>query len=75
MSFLRRGIYFDKQDRDILMLVNRILESDNKPSDNSLFDPSLHPHGIKELVATPVSRMAYAVINLLRNLQVGRTQA
>ena len=51
MSFLRRGIYFDKQDRDILMLVNRILESDNKPSDNSLFDPSLHPHGIKELVA------------------------
>ena len=70
-----QGIYFDKQDRDILALVNRILESDGKQSDTFLFDPSLHPHGIKELVATPVSRMAYAVINLLRNLQAGRTQA
>jgi len=69
------GIYFDRQDRDILALVNRILESDGKQSDTFLFDPSLHPHGIKELVATPVSRMAYAVINLLRNLQAGRTQA
>ena len=69
------GIYFDKQDRDILALVNRILESDGKQSDTFLFDPSLHPHGIKELVATPVSRIAYAVINLLRNLQAGRTQA
>ncbi|WP_298994843.1 hypothetical protein [uncultured Desulfovibrio sp.] len=70
-----QGIYFDKQDRDILALVNRILESDGKQSDTFLFDPSLHPHGIKELVASPVSRMAYAVINLLRNLQAGRTQA
>ena len=70
-----QGIYFDKQDRDILALVNRILESDGKQSDTFLFDPSLHPHGIKELVATPVSRIAYAVINLLRNLQAGRTQA
>lgn len=75
MSFVWRGIYFDKQDREILVLVNRILESDNNHSDTCLFDPSLHPHGIKELVASPVSRMAYAVINLLRNLQAGRTQA
>ena len=27
------------------------------------------------MVATPVSRMAYAVINLLRNLEAGGTQA
>ena len=69
------GMYFDRQDRDILALVNSILASDRKPSEAFLFDSSLHPHGIKELVATPVSRMAYAVVNLLRNLQTGRTQA
>ena len=68
-------LYFDSQDWDILVLVNRILESDNRHSDAHLFDPGLHPHGIKELVASPVARMAYAVINLLRNLQAGRTQA
>ena len=68
-------IYFDKQDKDILSLVNRILDSRTGPSDDGLFDPNLHPHGIKELAATPVARMAYAVINLLRNLEVGDAQA
>ena len=61
-------IYFDKQDRDILALVNHILDSRTGPSDNGLFDPNLSPHGIKELAASPVARMASAVVNLLRNL-------
>lgn len=68
-------IYFDKQDRDILALVNRILESRDTPSNTGLFNPNLNPHGIKELAATPVARMAYAVINLLRNLEAGAAQA
>ena len=68
-------IYFDKQDRDILALVNRILESRGPRSDEGLFNPNLSPHGIKELVATPVARMAFAVINLLRNLETGASQA
>ncbi|MDR2574207.1 MAG: hypothetical protein LBC94_07710 [Desulfovibrio sp.] len=70
-----RGIYFDRQDSDILALVNRMLEVRPAPADSSLFDPGLHPHGIKELIATPASRIAYAVINLLRSLEVGATQA
>ena len=37
-----QGIYFDKQDRDILALVNRILESDGKQSDTFLL-PSHAP--------------------------------
>lgn len=69
------SIYFDRQDREILKLVNHILASGEDSSGTFLFDPSLHPHGIKELVATPVSRMAYAVVNLLRNLQTGHAQA
>jgi hypothetical protein len=69
------GMYFDRQDRDILFLVNRMLEVRRNQADSILFDPGMHPHGIKELVATPVSRIAYAVINLLRNLEAGSTQA
>ncbi|MDR2851241.1 MAG: hypothetical protein LBV65_04325 [Desulfovibrio sp.] len=60
----RRSLYFDRQDRDILVLVNRMLES--SPPDDGRFDPKLHPHGIKEMIASPVSRIAHAVINLLR---------
>lgn len=68
-------IYFDKEDRNILAIVNRILESRDTPSNTGLFNPNLSPHGIKELAATPVARMAYAVINLLRNLDAGASQA
>lgn len=68
-------LYFDKKDKAILALVNRLLESGNEPSDQGLFNPNLSPHGIKELAASPVARMAYAVINLLRNLETGASQA
>ena len=71
MARLIDRIFFDRQDRDILVLVNRILDAPNVPSRDNLFNPELHPHGIKELVTSPASRMAYAVINLLRNLEVG----
>ena len=97
MGRSKYGIYFDKQDSDILALVNRIQEShaapaapgqteaqtcplvgisaQRPPSEDRLFAPNLHPHGIKEMVGTPVSRMAYAVINLLHNLEAGGAQA
>ncbi|MDO5537779.1 MAG: hypothetical protein Q4F72_09670, partial [Desulfovibrionaceae bacterium] len=71
---LSKGIYFDSKDADILRLVNRVLEGRAKPQESAI-DPHLHPHGIKELVDSPVARMAYAVVNLLRNLEAGRTQA
>ncbi|MBR4742534.1 MAG: hypothetical protein IK079_06550, partial [Desulfovibrio sp.] len=72
MSFLKK-IYFDRQDKAVLALVNRILEA---PIGNkSIFNPNLHPHGIEELVVPPVERMAYAVANLLRNLESGSGQS
>ncbi len=70
----RHGIYFDRQDVDILRLVNRVLDGSAQAQERSV-DIHLHPHGIKELVDSPVARMAYAVVNLLRNLEAGRTQA
>lgn len=62
------NIYFDKRDSSILAMVNRIIDL-GSVRDDHLLDTSLHPHGIKELVASPVERMAFAVVNLLRNLE------
>lgn len=70
----KNGLFFDRRDSDILQLVNRVLDSRSFAVD-SLLDPNLHPHGIKELVDTPVARMAYAVANLLRNLETGGVQS
>lgn len=67
-------IFFDRRDTDILQLVNRVLRGRAQTSEAPM-DPSLHPHGIKELVDTPAARMAFAVVNLLHNLETGRTQA
>lgn len=65
------SFYFDRQDREILTMVNRILECPDK-AQSRVFDANLHPHGIKGLVISRVSRVAYAVINLLTNLEVGQ---
>lgn len=66
--------YFDRQDKDIRTLVNRILDAPDSALaslSGDLADPELHPHGIKEMVTSQASRMAYATVNLLRNLEVG----
>ena len=66
--------YFDRQDRAILALVNRILDAPDDAGSllsGDLADAELHPHGIKEMVTSQASRMACATVNLLRNLEVG----
>ena len=66
--------YFDRQDKDIRTLVKRILDAPDSALaslSGDLADPELHPHGIKEMVTSQASRMAYATVNLLRNLEVG----
>ena len=73
MQSLLENLYFDREDKAVLSLVNRILDS-SRDTKERLFDPNLHPHGIEELVASPVERMAYAVVNLLRNLESGSGQ-
>jgi hypothetical protein len=37
-----------------------------------LLNPYLHPHGIKEMAASQGFRIAYAMINLLRSLEIGK---
>ena len=66
-------MYFDRSDNDILQLVNRVQRA--SVTGEPIANPNLHPHGIKELVDTPAARMAYAVVNLLHNLETTRSQA
>ena len=66
------AIYFDKQDHDLLHIVNGVLERGQKRNrDNRLLAPELHPHGIKEMALSREIRVAYAVINLLDSLEAG----
>ncbi len=65
-------IYFDPADHELLAIVNEILENESLRSHQKrLLDPYLHPHGIKELSAQRESRVAYAIIQLLRSLENG----
>ena len=66
-------LYFDRQDHELLFMVNKILEQEPgmalmKP----LFDPSLHPNGIKQMSISRELRVAYAVVNLLTSLEDGQ---
>lgn len=75
MESFKSKILFDKQDYELLDIVNDVLGTDKKDRRRKLlFDPYLHPNGIKELAAPRELRVAYAMINLLDSLEVGRTE-
>ena len=66
-------LYFDKQDHELLHLVNRTLERDRiRDKEQVMFSTELHPHGVKELAASRALRIAHAVINLLDLLEAGQ---
>jgi hypothetical protein len=66
-------LLFDKRDYELLNIVNDVLSRDkSQASLKRLLDPYLHPHGIKEMAASQSLRIAYAVINLLDSMDVGR---
>ena len=65
-------IMFDPRDHDLLAMVNDVLNRErSRKYLKNLFDPYLHPNGLKELAEPKEMRIAYAMINLLDTLQVG----
>ncbi len=65
-------LYFDKQDYELLNLVNAIVaRHDTSEAGQSLFDANLHPHGIKTLALSHEMRIAHAVAQLIDSLEVG----
>ncbi|MGI5863751.1 MAG: hypothetical protein ACOX6T_17075, partial [Myxococcales bacterium] len=71
MASIKR-FFFDPADYELVELVNRQMAR-GVGSDHveHLFDPYLHPRGIKELAAPIHKRIAYAVIQLLATLEAG----
>lgn len=67
---MSENLYFDKSDRDLLDIVNSTTEQKTDVNlEQKLFNTALHPHGILSLATTHESRMAYAVINLLKSIE------
>ncbi len=62
----------DTEVRDLLEIVRHATQSRKKQrATRTLFDPTLHPRGIKELAAPPAMRMAAALVDLLGSLDDG----
>jgi len=75
MDRVASRILFDKEDHDLLVIVNEVLGRDKSRGHlKNLLNPYLHPHGIKEMAAPKELRIAYAVIHLLNSLEVGKAE-
>ncbi|MDD5092143.1 MAG: hypothetical protein PHQ23_14660, partial [Candidatus Wallbacteria bacterium] len=69
---VRYRLFYDDDDYRLLGIVNKILSRGWNPTLlRKLFDPGLHPRGIKELAAPKSLRIASAVIDLLGTLEHG----
>lgn len=68
-------LYFDKQDRELLHLVNKVVGMRRAGRVvGGIFDAGLHPHGIKSLAMTREMRVAHAVAKLLDSLEAGQSE-
>ena len=68
-------MFFDREDHEILEVVNPILsgEKSRQPL-HQLFNLALHPRGIKELAAPKPLRVAGAVFELVNALDQGQPE-
>lgn len=65
-------LFYDEEDYLLLEIVNKILARGKNPKLlRKLFEPGLHPRGIKELAAPKSLRIASAMIELLGTLEHG----
>ena len=69
------ALFFDPSDRELLELMNPVLTGQRSYKTlRNLFDPYLHPRGIKELAAPASLRIACAVFDLLGTLEGGHPE-
>ena len=75
MSTWQKKIYFDKQDRELLSIVNRLLNAKNEAVvERTRSDANLHPHGIISLATPREMRIATSVTRLLSSLEAGQAE-
>ncbi len=66
------AIFFDKNDYELLRIVNDVLVRGSKTEAlRSLLSEHMHPHGIKEMAAPKGLRIAYAIAGLLGSFEQG----
>ncbi len=71
----QKRLFYDKNDYRLLEIVNKILARRKNPSMlRRLFEPGLHPRGIKELAAPRSLRIASAMIDLLDTFEHGSSR-
>jgi len=69
---IRYRLFYDEDDYHLLEIVNKIISRGKNPTLlRKLFDPALHPSGIKELAAPRSLRIASAMIDLLGTFEQG----
>ncbi len=67
------SIFFDKNDYQLLRIVNDVIERGSQSRTlRSLLDEHMHPHGIKEMAAARGLRIAYAIASLLGSFEKGQ---
>jgi hypothetical protein len=72
MKRLAEKIFFDKNDHQLLHIVNDVLERGNRSQTlRSLLSEHMHPQGIKEMAAPRGLRIAYAIAGLLGTFKKG----
>ena len=65
--------FFDSNDYTLLRIVNDVLDRSTQSTGlRSLLASCMHPHGIKEMAAPRVLRIAYAIASLLGSLEAGK---
>ncbi len=73
MRHLLPKIFFDRNDQELLNIVNEVVASGGKARAlRSLFVEQMHPQGIKELAAPRGLRIAYSIAGLLGSFTSGR---
>lgn len=73
MTIKQPAIFFDKNDYQLLKIVNDTLERGPQSRVlRSLLVEYMHPNGIKEMAAARGLRIAYAVASLLGSLESGK---
>ncbi|MEE4241290.1 MAG: hypothetical protein V2I36_07475 [Desulfopila sp.] len=66
-------LFFDKNDHQLLDIVDDILERGSRSQTlRSLLSEHMHPQGIKEMAAPRGLRIAYAIASLLGSFEKGR---
>ncbi|MFT5697395.1 MAG: hypothetical protein ACI8ZB_000243 [Desulforhopalus sp.] len=66
-------IFFDKDDHQLLEIVNDVLDQGSQSRTlRSLLVEHMHPHGVKEMAAPRGLRIAYAIVRLLGSFEKGQ---